>query len=65
MCLFQVYVNGRTFEGTGPTKKKAKLVCAERALTSFFPELMDDSVEGTVYVNYEMLLCFNNNNNKR
>lgn len=30
-----VMVNGEAFEGTGPTKKKAKLVAAEKALASF------------------------------
>ncbi len=30
-----VEVNGQNFEGTGPTKKKAKLLAAEKALASF------------------------------
>ena len=30
-----VEVNGQCFEGTGPTKKKAKLLAAEKALASF------------------------------
>ena len=31
----KLQVNGQTFEGEGKTKKKAKLVAAEKALTSF------------------------------
>ncbi len=30
-----VEVNGQVFQGEGPSKKKAKLTCAEKALTSF------------------------------
>uniref|UniRef100_A0A4W3H7N1 Adenosine deaminase RNA specific B1b n=1 Tax=Callorhinchus milii TaxID=7868 RepID=A0A4W3H7N1_CALMI len=33
--LMAVEVNGQTFEGSGPTKKKAKLHVAEKALRSF------------------------------
>ncbi|XP_026219321.1 double-stranded RNA-specific editase 1-like isoform X1 [Anabas testudineus] len=33
--VMTVEVNGQLFEGTGPTKKKAKLIAAEKALRSF------------------------------
>lgn len=33
--LMTVEVNGQIFEGSGPTKKKAKLIAAEKALRSF------------------------------
>ncbi|XP_039768722.1 double-stranded RNA-specific editase 1 isoform X5 [Ornithorhynchus anatinus] len=35
MFVMAVEVNGQAFEGTGPTKKKAKLHAAEKALRSF------------------------------
>nr|2L3C_A Chain A, Double-stranded RNA-specific editase 1 [Rattus norvegicus] len=35
LFVMSVEVNGQVFEGSGPTKKKAKLHAAEKALRSF------------------------------
>ncbi|XP_076027706.1 double-stranded RNA-specific editase 1-like [Genypterus blacodes] len=44
--LMAVEVNGQTFKGSGPTKKKAKLIAAEKALSSFlqFPDASEAQV---------------------
>ena len=43
-----VEVNGTIYEGAGPTKKKAKLLAAEKALSSFvqFPNASEAAQVG-------------------
>ncbi|KAK1344253.1 hypothetical protein QTO34_014818 [Cnephaeus nilssonii] len=47
LFVISVEVNGQVFEGSGPTKKKAKLQAAEKALRSFadFPDALFNGFE--------------------
>uniref|UniRef100_A0A8C9FW16 DRBM domain-containing protein n=1 Tax=Pavo cristatus TaxID=9049 RepID=A0A8C9FW16_PAVCR len=62
MFVMAVEVNGQLFEGSGPTKKKAKLHAAEKALRSFFKSglmfqvvLLSDTIIFTRAENHDLL----------